>query len=127
MQQLSSLVDKIIHLMPINNKIKYGLFLFLALLRFILVRVFLDGVKLIKITMLGSLEEFIDVDHRIIFPELEGSGREKKTLQPLATTKRRGKSVFESYTPDDKTDLLVRYEKNNIFNINRKKYNVIAK
>lgn len=42
-------------------------------------------------------------------------------------TKRRGKSTFEHYHADDKTDLLVRYEKNNIFNINRKKYNSIAK
>mgnify|MGYP001251363264 CR=1 FL=1 len=42
-------------------------------------------------------------------------------------TKRRGKSTFETYKPDDKTDLLVRYEKNNIYNINRKKFNSLAK
>ena len=55
------------------------------------------------------------------------SDREKRTLHPPALAKRRGKSTFESYAPDDKTELLVRYEKNNIFNINRKKYNSLAK
>ena len=55
------------------------------------------------------------------------SDREKRTLHPPALAKRRGKSTFESYAPDDKTELLVRYEKNNIFNINRKKFNSLAK
>ena len=47
-------------------------------------------------------------------------------MQSTHLTKRRGKSAFESYHPDDKTELLARFEKNNIYSINRKKYHSIA-
>lgn len=52
--------------------------------------------------------------------------REEKKLSPVRLVKKRGKSTFENYVPSDKTDLLEMYEKNNIFNINRKKYNPIV-
>jgi len=35
--------------------------------------------------------------------------------------------MYQPYVPQDKTDLLMRYEKNNIYRINRKKYDVIGK
>lgn len=75
--------------------------------------------------MIGSLADFITIDNDI-FAEHNKTNREEDHLSPQVI-KRRGKSTFESYVPQDKTDLLIRYERNNIFNINRKKYNSIAK
>ena len=80
-----------------------------------------------KIIMIGSLGEFIDIEGGNVFEGFELSEKEESELSPVKTSKRRGNSTFEHYVPDDKTDLLVRYEKNNIFNINRKKYTSIAK
>lgn len=78
--------------------------------------------------MIGSLGEFIEIDQASVFPEIVHPNALNKALEvPDMIKRRRGKSAFESYAPDDKTELLVRYEKNNIFNINRKKYNSIAK
>ena len=75
--------------------------------------------------MIGSLAEFIPLESDSILQE---EGQLMPSSDPLPhLTKRRGKSAFESYTPDDKTNLLIRYEKNNIYQINRKKFNSIAK
>ncbi len=43
-----------------------------------------------------------------MFETFEGE-REEGELSAGKTSKRRGKSTFEQYVPDDKTDLLVRY------------------
>lgn len=80
-----------------------------------------------KINMIGSLAEFIDIDQTTAFPGLDNPRTDKKQNYAPALSKRRGKSTFESYTPDDKTDLLVRYEKNNLYNVNRQKFNSLAK
>lgn len=75
--------------------------------------------------MIGSLAEFIPLEQESIL-DIQEMPEEVK-LPPATTTKRRGKSAFESYQPDDKSDLLQRFEKNNIYHINRKKYNSIGK
>lgn len=75
--------------------------------------------------MIGSLADFMPLEEDSILaqPQLSDS----KEIGQQQGSKRRGKSAFESYTPDDKTDLLVRYERNNIYSINRKRGGSIAK
>ena len=55
------------------------------------------------------------------------SDRPNPQPSSLRLTKRRGHSTFDSYIAQDKTDLLLRYEKNNIYHINRKKYTSIER
>jgi hypothetical protein len=57
--------------------------------------------------MIGSLAEFLPLESDSILHK-EGETQVKQS-GPAHLTKRRGKSSFESYAPDDKTDLLVRY------------------
>jgi hypothetical protein len=78
-----------------------------------------------KNKMIGSLGEFIDIEQARMFEQPTGE-QEEEAACPTGR-KRRGQSAFESYQPEDKTDLLIRYEKNNIFHINRKKASSLAK
>ena len=75
--------------------------------------------------MIGSLGEFMPFQGESFW---QGEDFKEEEIVPLPRViKRRGKSTVETFVPDDKTDLLVRYQKNNIYQINRKKYNEIAK
>ena len=76
--------------------------------------------------MIGSLEEFIDVDRNHLFQEYSEYKKQQPQLLPIRTRKNRGYSNIEAYVAQDKTELLVRYEKNNIYHINKKKYNAMA-
>lgn len=76
--------------------------------------------------MIGSLAEFISIDNEQVFEELGSvDGKEGEALPSMR--KKRGQSAFEAYQPQDKTELLLHYEKNNIFHINRKKATSLAK
>ena len=59
--------------------------------------------------MIGSLGEFINLEGDSILAQEYRSDRLNHELSPLHPIKRRGKSTFDKYVPQDKTDLLVRY------------------
>jgi hypothetical protein len=76
--------------------------------------------------MIGSLAEFIPIENEQVFEDLAPT--EAREGEPLPSSrKRRGQSAFEVYQPQDKTELLLHYEKNNIFHINRKKATSLAR